>query len=473
VSLTPADLDAVLGLVGRRAGLAFPPARLPAAEAGARRSLARAGVPAERYLALLAAGGAAFDDLLGELTVGETYFFREPGQFAFLRSEVLPLAHQRGGLRAWSAGCATGEEAYSLAALFEQEGLGDRAFLLATDLSPTALERARRGVYGAWSLRGDGAGLMRPFLRPLGERFVIDERLRRRVAFAPLNLAGDGYPSVVSGACAMDLILCRNVLIYFDRAAVRRAAERLLASLVPGGWLLTAAADPPLATEAPFEAVVTDSGVFYRRPPLAGREVALSSVSRCLVPVSPGLPPPSPPAPSLPLRGSGEEQARPPLAEARAALARGDYAHAAALADGPGADAAVLRVRALANLGSGDAEAFCAAAAARHPLSAELAFLHALLLLGRDRGDDALAALRRVLYLDRSLAAAHFALAGLLERRGERAGARRAYAAARELAAARPPDEPLPLTDDEPAGRLAAAAAARLAALDGAAEGTS
>src|SRR5260370_27854676 len=124
----------------------------------------------------------------------------------------------------------------------------------------------------------------------------------------------------------------------------------------------------------------------------------------------------------------------------------------------------MLRARALANTDTPRAERACAEAATRHPLSAELGFLHAVLLLGLDRGDDALRALRRALYLDRSLAAAHFAVATLMEGRGDRGGARRAYAAARDLANARPPDEPLPLVDGETAGRLAGAAAARLPA---------
>jgi chemotaxis protein methyltransferase CheR len=103
---------------------------------------------------------------------------------------------------------------------------------------------------------------------------------------------------------------------------------------------------------------------------------------------------------------------------------------------------------------------------ARHPLAAELHYLHAVLLLALRRDGEAVPALRRVLYLDRSLALAHFTLASVLEQRGDRAGAARAYRNARDLCAARPEDEVLPLADGARAGQLAEAAAVRLAVLD-------
>jgi chemotaxis protein methyltransferase CheR len=471
-------LDAVFRLLNRRTGLWFPPGRRALAETGVTRAITRAASPG-RYLALLEAGGAAWDALVTEMTVGETYFFREPAQFAFLRREVLPALRRRGraGVRAWSAGCASGEEAYSLAILFEEEGFGDRSFLLATDLSAAALERARRASYGPWSLRGSGAEIARPYLRPDGERLVVAERLRQRVTFAPLNLAAETYPSADTEAWAMDVVLCRNVLIYFDGDTVRSVARRLFDTLAPGGWLFTGASDPPLAAFAPFESVVTDVGVFYRR----GARPALKDGAKEGSPVNGaeerGAVPASPvhgaSAFSPVLQGGASSDARAgvsgpvtppdPRQEARAAFERGDYARAAALAGDPAG--AVLRVRSLANVDAEAAERVCAEAAGTRPLDVELHYLHAILLLGLGREAEAARAVRRVLYLDRSLAAAHFALGSLLERRGDRSGACRAYRCAHELAAARPPDEPVPLADGEPAGQLATAAAARLETL--------
>jgi chemotaxis protein methyltransferase CheR len=471
VTWTHPAYESVAELLRERTGLRFAPERSDAAEAGMRRAMARAGVAdPDEYRQRLQAGGLALDDLVGEVTVGETYFFREPHQFAFLRGTVLPDVRRRRGprhaFRAWSAGCASGEEAYSLAIVLEEEGFGERGHVLATDVSRTALARARRAVYGAWSLRGEGAAAALPYLRPEGGRRVLAQTIRRRVTVEYLNLALDVYPSFATGTWGMDLILCRNVLLYFDPAAVRATARRLFASLAPGGWLLTGSADPPLGGHAPYETVVWDAGVSYRRPEAA----AFADPGP-----APAVPPPAPPAPEerRPARAAAPRPEPVPeapdrLAAAREALARGEYARAAALtADLTGdAEACAVHVRALANLDPDEARRASTAAAARHPLAPELHYLEAVLLVEGGRDEEAARAVRRVLYLDRSLAAAHFTLGSVLLRLGDLGGARRAYRNARDLCGARPGDEVVPLSDGEHAGRLAEAAAAQLAVLD-------
>jgi chemotaxis protein methyltransferase CheR len=94
---------------------------------------------------------------------------------------------------------------------------------------------------------------------------VVTEGVRRRVSFAHLNLALDVYPSLATGAWGMDLLLCRNVLLYFNPQTVEAVARRLFASLAPGGWLFLASSDPPVHPYAPFQTVVAPEGVFYRR----------------------------------------------------------------------------------------------------------------------------------------------------------------------------------------------------------------
>jgi chemotaxis protein methyltransferase CheR len=478
-------------LLGTRTGLSFSPHRRESVENGIRRAMARAGVtePAH-YRTLLETDGKTLDDLIVELTVGETYFFREPGQFEVIRRDLLPDLRRRRGdehvLRGWSAGCASGEEAYSLAILFAEEGLCGLAHLLATDISRAALAKARSAAYSDWSLRGEGAAAARPYLHHRGDRYVLDDQVRRRVTFEYLNLALDVYPSLATGTWAMDLILCRNVLIYFDRQTIQSVARRLFESLAPGGWLLTASSDPPLAADAAYETVVTAAGVIYRRPdgvPIEQRPARMEDrgafplepvtawsqiaeteepelpAEESLFAQTPALPPPpaSVPPPT----------AIDPLTEAQAAFARGDYSAAVEQTGNlPGEAASVLRVRALANLDGALAERACAEAAARFPLSTELHYLHAVLLLDLGQHAEAARAARRVIYLDRSLAIAHFTLGAILRQHGDRKGARRAYRNARELCAARPPGEVVTLADGEHAGRLVEAATAELALLD-------
>jgi chemotaxis protein methyltransferase CheR len=475
-------LEAVARLLAERTGLSFAPYRHAGAEMGMRRAMSRAGASEpDDYWCLLERSPAALDDLLVELTVGETYLFREPAQFAILRNRALPelLARRDEGhvFRLWSAGCASGEEAYSLAILLEQAGLGNRSTVLATDICRVALAKAKEATYGRWSLRGEGAALAGPYLRLRGDRYLVDPRIRGHVRFEYLNLALDVYPSAATGTCALDVILCRNVLIYFDRDTVRAVVRRLFEALAPGGWLVTASSDPPLGSEAPFETVLTEAGLLYRR-----REVRASLPDPLTHHESErrGLPPPSsattvgasPAARPVVLPSAVSPSAPPPLdrlAEARAAFARGDYGRAAELAEPltTHPEAAALRVRALANVDPEEAEAVCAAAVGRHPLLAELHYLHAILLLDLGREEEAARAARRVAYLDRSLAIAHFTLGSVLRRLGDADGARRSYRNARDLCAARPPDEAVPLGDGEQAGPLAEAASAALAVLQG------
>ncbi len=475
---TEPAFEAVARLLGARTGLAFAPSRCDHAEAGIRRAMARARVAdAGHYLTLLETAEVALDDLITELTVGETYFFREPAQFELIRRDLIPDVLRRRGqghaLRVWSAGCASGEEAYSLAIVLEEAGLAGRAHILGTDISRVALGRAREASYGAWSLRGVDDGVIHRYFRQTHDRRLLDERISKRVAFEFLNLALDAYPSLATGVWGMDLILCRNVLIYFDRETIARVARGLHATLADGGWLLTGPSDPPLGDEAAYETVVTPAGVFYRRAGARGRVFMHSRE------VPPAW---SPPAvlvtapeevavaapPKVELVAPEPEPARDVLAEAHAAHASGDYDRVLELTQGfeENAAAATLRLRALANR-EGTEEAVRAAATEvqRHPLSAELHFLHAILLLDLGRDEDAERAIKRALYLDRSLAVAHFLLGSILRRLGNIEGARRAYKNARDLAQARPSEEPLALGDGERAARLVEATTAELALL--------
>ncbi|MBI2805979.1 MAG: hypothetical protein HYX68_13445 [Planctomycetes bacterium] len=469
---TQSAFEVVANFVNRRSGLSLATCQ-ESAEQGMRRAMARAGIDDPlQYVDRLDTDERALDDLLTELTVGETYFFREPAHFQFIQHRIVPeILRQRGSdhaLRIWSAACASGEEAYSLAILFEQIGLGDRIHLTATDISRAALTKARHGLYSAWSLRGDGACAAFPALTPVGKNYRLDENTRRRAQFSALNLALDVYPSFATGIWGMDLILCRNVLIYFDKETVRRTAQRLYQSLTVGGWLIAASADPPLWDHAPFEVIADLDGLFYRKPggetvrpvkttpALAVEEVRRAAVSE------PEATDAAVPRLMVPARAEGG------LDSARLALRDGvDTGSVQGSVDSEdGAEAAARQVRVLANLDPAAARTLCAQATGQFPLSAELHFLNAMLWFDRGRNDEAANAMRRVLYLDRTLAIAHFTLGAILRQRGDAAGACRAYRNARNLCGCRPADEPVPFGEGETAGRLAEIAAAELALLD-------
>jgi len=435
--------EELLALVAQRSGMVFAPNRRVEAEAGIARGMRRAGgADLAAYFARVRDDVAALDDLVDELVVGETHFMRDPDQMALIRRDVLPALKERrlaGGppARIWSTGCATGEEAYSLAIMLEEEGQDDGALFLGTDLSAAALQKARAAAYPAWSLRGASPGFLEDYFQLTRGRRVLVERIRSKVRFERLNLVGE-EDYATKGASGMDLILCRNVLIYFDHQAAGRIAARLFDCLAEGGVLLTAGADPLLAEYAPFEVQVTRAGLVYRRP----RSAQLIEARPSIAPAAPTPPstaavPPPPSAAVVPtvLPDLGRE--------------------------------AFLRVTAHANAkGAVGAERIAQAALRRHPLDARLHYLRATLLLALDQGEEAEDAAERALYLEPTLAVAHFLLGTILRRRGERPGALRSFRNARDLCAARPADEEVPAGAGERTGALHSAAAAEMERLE-------
>ncbi|MBI3921511.1 MAG: protein-glutamate O-methyltransferase CheR, partial [Armatimonadetes bacterium] len=193
----------------------------------------------EAYHQLLASDGngnsSEWEQLVSALANNESYFFRDSGQFSLLKYHLLPELiaqnRQRGTLRLWSAGCSTGEEPYSLAILIDQ--LLPRkedhweVQILGTDIDGEALQRAREGVFGKWSFRAMPPDIQRNYFHPRRDVWEVDNRIRKMVTFRLGNLLSDPFPNRTLGICDMDLILCRNVFIYFDRGAVTEVVRKL------------------------------------------------------------------------------------------------------------------------------------------------------------------------------------------------------------------------------------------------------
>lgn len=467
-------IEEAAALVRRLTGLAFSDARRQALETGLAVALGRSGEhDPDRYLIRLADEPALLDDLIDRITIGETYFFRDPGQFDFLRDEIVPaLLTDRGAdgpLRIWSAGCATGEEAYSVAIALMEQGLGPGR-ILGTDISAAALAMARAGRYTRWSLRNMPDALVEKYFHRVDRRFELSRQVRQSVEFGRLNLARDAYPSAPAGLLGMDLILCRNVFIYFDGEIVAAVAERLLASLAEHGWLLLGAADPPLGHLVRCEVLVTPAGLAYRRPERR-RGAARAPVDYPGIaeppptPVAiepPVRPPPLPAEAVAPASRPSEPAAHDAAPKAIYAYLARDYELAAelarqAIADDPG-DPTLwpVLVRALANQGRlTDAGEVCAAALDLHPTLAELVYLLSLVLAEDGRYREAVDAARRALYLDPMLVVAHVALGDASGRLGDHRGAELAFRNADRLLGALEPNAVVPASDGEPASRVA------------------
>jgi len=252
-------VDRAIGLVADLAGLRFDDANRDVLAAG----LTRAGRDFPGGAAALVAAAADGDERARALvysaaTVGETYFFRHPEHFELIRRIAPKLAHG-GALHAWSAGCSTGEESWSLA--FALRDVVASPSVVGTDLNVAALTVARRGRYGRWSLRGAG---LPAELRVDGGFVDVPPPLRRLVRFTQLNLASEDW-STALGEGRFDLILCRNVLVYFSREAASAVMRRLAARLVDGGLLVVSALDVELAPPTVTPTVIDGVTVLVRR----------------------------------------------------------------------------------------------------------------------------------------------------------------------------------------------------------------
>ena len=342
------------------------------------------------------------------LTVGETYFFRDRACFEALERHVLPALITNRRLRrdlrlqVWSAGCCTGPEPYSVAILLDRL-LPDRAHwdvrVRATDINPAALEEARRGVYRAWSLRDLPAALRdRYFERRGPDRFELDPAIRDMVAFEAENLTRERPTSPEAGS--MDLILCRNALMYLTPEALRAAVARLQRALAKRGWLVVSPVEAYSERFRPLTAVNFPGAIFFRK----GR--------------APSMVPTIFPFRYVPT-------AQPPLSDALPAAAKTsapDGTVATTLAqDGPDVQRLLDHAGSLADRGNLD-EALQACRAALDKDRLDPVVHRLMAAIHQERGDvpAALESLRRALYLDPDSPEVHLALGNVLLKCGDR-----------------------------------------------------
>lgn len=208
--------------------------------------------------------------LASYLTVGETYFFRDPLSFNLLSTRVLPALCETGEpIKIWSAGCASGEEPYSIAiTALSSMAEKDRENLeiLATDINPRYLDIAKTGLYRRWSFREVPSFIKDKYFKlTADDRYCLDERVKKLVRFNNLNLASDAYPSILTGTADVDVIFCRNVLIYFSPEHVTEVLNRFHRSLKEGGYLFLAPSEIPHPAPENFKLVNVDGAILLRK----------------------------------------------------------------------------------------------------------------------------------------------------------------------------------------------------------------
>lgn len=216
------------------------------------------------YLRYDAASNAEFNALIDTLVVGETYFFREFDQLrAVIDDFVVPLARTGARPRIWSAACSTGEEPLTVAMLLDDRGILDRCQVLATDVSARSLERAKAGKFGSRALRSiPDQKLAKRYLKTVDQRVVASSDLLDRISFRRVNLIDS---VAVSQLGVFDLIVCRNVFIYFRDATTERVVTQLADQLNPDGILLVGVSESLLRFAAPLDCEERGGAFYYRK----------------------------------------------------------------------------------------------------------------------------------------------------------------------------------------------------------------
>jgi len=325
--------------------------------------------------------------LISGITVGETYFFRDKHQMQLLEETILPALieekRQLGNLslRIWSAGCATGEELYTIAMLL-CEMLPDihswTCQLLGSDLNTKSLQKALAGVYGEWSMRSISPYYKQHYFSKERDRYHLSEKIKDMANFIYLNLNDDAYPSILNGTNTQDLIFCRNVLIYFSRESAGQIMKKMEASLIPGGYLLLGASDP-INIENSDLIFHHQKGTLFSRPKILWSPpiVPSSSPKKLSIPKPVIIPIATPPVTVI--------------------------------------EDVSAKAIALANLGKLEEAFHCCQDKLRlDSTNKELYFISALILIELNQFKEAEAALRKTLFLDHHFVPGHFQLGLLL-----------------------------------------------------------
>lgn len=493
VGVSETSIAELSKFVSRQMGLYFPKERWQDLERGIQSAAREFGFENNesciQWLLDSSLTKTQIEVLASHLTIGETYFFREKKSFEILEehilSRVVPSRREKErSLRLWSAGCCTGEEPYSLAITLKRVIPDIQRWnitLLATDINPHFLRKAKQGVYHNWSFREVPPWVKTSYFTKTQEGyFEIFPSIQTLVTFSYLNLAEDVYPSLLNNTNAMDIIFCRNVLMYFTPECAKRTIHNLYNSLVEGGWLIVSPSETSHVLFSQFEAVTFSGVTFYRKrmDPHKTEQIKYFypridfEEEKSLIPVVfddfPALQLPLDPLNELKetaLNHTEELPANEPHAtgydEAASLCEQGLYTEALEkimvlmLDQSNDTRLIILLAKIYANRGElAEAEDWCEKAIADKKTNPVAWFLLGTILQERGRAGEAVASLKRALYLDQNFIPAHVALGNLTLRLGKTAEAGRHFRNTVELLRKHRSEEIVPETGGVTAGRL-------------------
>jgi len=413
------------------------------------------------------------------LTIGETFFLREEKCFEILEKRIIPaILKQSNGhdkqLRIWSAGCSSGEEPYTIAILLnrmEQLLKGWEITILASDINPQALKKAKTGIYSEWSFRNTPSWFKENYFKKTEDgRYAIISKVKRMVDFTYINLVLDKYPSLFNDTNAIDVIFCRNVLMYFSKDLSNRVIERFRYCLLDDGWLFVSACETSLVKSPSFEPVNHAQSTAYKKFQGEGRKKPKEAFT-------------------VPKSTERKINTLDKLRKARVKLKETEdkslkrikpclsvdksYERALEYYESRQYEKSVeiiskvltkeknnkngiaLLCRIYANQGRlTEALHLIEDALSLDKLNPELHYLHGVILQEEDRLEDAMEALRRAIYLDKEMIAAHFALGNIALRMGKEKSSTQHFNNALSFLEAYEPEDVVPETEGMIASRF-------------------
>ena len=474
-------------LLDAQIGLHFPRQRWSDLERGIRSALRDFGFKDEescmQWLVSAPLTKSQIEILASHLTVGETYFFRDKKSFDILADQIFSdlIRSRRNAekhLRIWSAGCATGEEPYSIAILLSKmlPDLTDwNITILATDINPRFLRKASEGIYSEWSFRDTPPWVKERYFKKVKQGSLeLLPSIRKLVKFSYLNLMEDTYPSLTNNTNAMDVIFCRNVLMYFDQERQRKVIQNLSRCLVDGGWLFVSPSETSHILFSEFRTVRFDGVTCYSKESgktraaesCMGQSItfhpAIEKAAYAVQPPFEYIPGPGPEI-TVPLEICIQkpEQEVNPYEAALELYKQGCYGEAVDTVrcmiakNKTDLKAIALLARAYANQGKlSEAMEWSEKAIAEDKMNPGSYYLLAVIQQERGHAEEAVQSLRRALYLDRNFVLAHFTLGNLARQQGKLKEAKKHFENALSLLKTYRQEDVLPESDGITAGRM-------------------
>lgn len=408
-----------------------------------------------RFLAFHPEGEKELRNLLSLITVNETSFFRQKEQFIVLEEKVLPElirekekrdAHLKGNfsLDIWSAGCASGEEPYTIALILKEKFSELQNWdinILGTDIDQETLEQAKKGIYGRNSLRSTEPEYRKKYFTKIENRYLLKEEIKKMVSFAYHNFAGESYPSpqLAGGAHhsgtyrKWDIIFCRNVLIYFKPEKIENILDHFYRHIQDNGYLFLGYAES-IGRFSQFTLIQRDNTFYYQKK--VSKEVLTSEVTVSKdVPLTQQIP-----SPVVSLKVSGEKSEGKTRVSVVKLPKEGDYLEVKTeklyqeilqLLDREEYDFALKKIDELMKMDK---------------LSPEVYYLRGVVEGKLNHSEEAIAEFKRTIYLDKGFLMAHFNLGEIYAQVGKKKNALREYKNVFRILEDREIEDPIPFS---------------------------